>query len=125
MIIEFKRPGRDDYAFGREGGDPIKQIHDTVELIRQRGSFVTMDKKTIEIPDSTPITAIIVADLEPSLRKLARRYDFSDTWDRKGLFKYHSDFDVFIEIFGFNKLISDAEKRNAAFFEILLNDIGS
>ena len=125
VIIEFKRPGRDDYAFGREGGDPIKQIHDTVELIRQRGSFVTMDKKTIEIPDSTPITAIIVADLEPSLRKLARRYDFSDTWDRKGLFKYHSDFDVFIEIFGFNKLISDAEKRNAAFFEILLNDIGS
>jgi hypothetical protein len=41
------------------------------------------------------------------------------------LFKYHDDFDVFIEIIGFNKLISDAEKRNAAFCDILLNDLGT
>jgi hypothetical protein len=69
--------------------------------------------------------AIIVADLEPSLRSLARRYDFNETWDKLGLFKYHEDFDVFIEILGFDKLISNAEKRNAAFFEILLNDLGT
>jgi hypothetical protein len=30
VVVEFKRPGRDDYSFGREGSDPIKQIHDTV-----------------------------------------------------------------------------------------------
>jgi hypothetical protein len=124
-IVEFKRPGRDDYAFGREGSDPIKQIHDTVEYIRERKSFVTTDGKSIDIPQYTPITAIVVADLEPSLRALARRYDFAETWDKKGLFKYHDDFDVFIEIVGFDKLISDAEKRNAAFFEILLNDLGT
>jgi hypothetical protein len=43
----------------------------------------------------------------------------------KGLFKYHEEFDVFVEIVGFNKLISDAEKRNAAFFDILLSDLGT
>ncbi|SIQ66069.1 hypothetical protein SAMN05880592_104280 [Bosea sp. TND4EK4] len=125
VIVEFKRPGRDDYSFGREGQDPVKQIHDTVEFIRERKSFVTSSGKTIDIPPSTPITAIIVADMEPTLRNLARRYDFDETWDKKGLFKYHEDFDVFIEILGFDKLISDAEKRNAAFFEILLNDMGN
>lgn len=125
VIVEFKRPGRDDYAFGREGSDPIKQIHDTVEFIRERKSFVTTSGKTIDIPQMTPITSIIVADLEPSLRALARRYDFNETWDKKGLFKYHEDFDVFIEIIGFDKLIADAEKRNAAFFEILLSDLGN
>ncbi len=124
VIVEFKRPGRDDYVFGKEGSDPIRQIHDTVEVIRQRKSFVTTDKKTINIPDNTPITSIIVADLEPSLRSLARRYDFTENWDKQGLFKYHEDFDVFIEIIGFDKLVSDAEKRNAAFFDILLNDLG-
>jgi hypothetical protein len=93
--------------------------------MRERKSFVTMAGKTIDIPQSTPIMAFIVADLEPSLRSLARRYDFNDTWDKHGLFKYHDEFDVFIEIFGFDKLISDAEKRNAAFFEILLNDLGT
>jgi hypothetical protein len=123
-IVEFKRPGRDDYAFGQEGSDPIKQIHDTVEHMRERKSFVTTSGKSIDIPVQTPIMAIIVADLEPSLRALARRYDFDETWDKKGLFRYHDDFDVFIEILGFDKLISDAEKRNAAFFDILLNDIG-
>jgi len=125
VIVEFKRPGRDNYAFGAEGSDPIKQIHDTVEHIRTRKSFVTTSGKTIDIPASTPITSIVVADLEPSLRSLARRYDFAETWDKKGLSKYHEDFDVFIEIIGFDKLISDAEKRNAAFFEILLNDLGN
>ena len=125
VIVEFKRPGRDDYAFGREGVDPIKQIHDTVDLIRERKSFVTTSGKTIDIPPSTPITAIIVADLEPTLRSLARRYDFSETWDKTGLFKFHEEFDVFVEIVGFNKLVSDAEKRNAAFFDILLNDLGN
>ncbi|HUZ90417.1 MAG TPA: hypothetical protein VMU78_00715, partial [Methylocella sp.] len=125
VIVEFKRPGRDDYAFGREGLDPIKQIHDTVEHIRERKSFVTTHGKTIDIPTATPITSIIVADLEPTLRSLARRYDFSETWDKTGLFKFHEEFDVFIEIIGFNKLISDAEKRNAAFFEILLSDLGN
>jgi hypothetical protein len=125
VIVEFKRPGRDDYAFGREGSDPIKQIHDTVEYIRDRRSFVTTAGKSIDIPQSMPVTAIIVADLEPSLRHTARRYDFDETWDKKGLFKYHDDFDIFIEILGFDKLISDAEKRNAAFFEILLSDLGT
>ena len=125
VVVEFKRPTRDDYAFGREGSDPIKQIYDTVEYIRARKSFVTTAGKSIDIPHSTPIMAIIVADLEPSLRSLARRYDFNETWDKLGLFKYHEDFDVFIEIIGLDKLISNVEKRNAAFFEILLNDLGT
>ena len=125
MLVEFKRPGRDDYVFGKEGNDPIKQIHDTVEYIREKKSFITTSKKTIDIPVATPITAIIVADLRPSLRSVARRYDFEESWDKRGLFKYHDDFDVFVEILGFDKLISDAEKRNAAFFEILLNDLGT
>jgi hypothetical protein len=57
--------------------------------------------------------------------QLRGAYDFDETWGKKGLFKYHDDFDIFIEILGFDKLISDAEKRNATFFEILLNDLGS
>ena len=125
VIVEFKRPGRDDYLFGRDGSDPIKQIYDTVAHIRDRKSFITTDKKTIEIPASTPITSVIVADLEPTLRDLATRYDFDEAWDRKGYFRYHDKYDAFVEILGFNKLISDAEKRNAAFFDILLGDLGA
>lgn len=125
VIVEFKRPGRDNYSFDQEGNDPIKQIHDTVSHIRERMSFITTAGKTIDIPHSTPITSIVVADLEPTLREVAERYDFLETWDKTGLFKYHDKFDLFIEIVDFSELISDSEKRNAAFFDILSNDIGN
>lgn len=125
MIVEFKKPGRDDYVFGKDGADPVKQVEDTIEKIRDRGSFITTKGKSIDIPSSTPATAIVVCDLEPSLKKLAERYDFSLSWNKLGYFKYHETFDIYIEIMGYNTLISNAEKRNAAFFDILLNDIGA
>ena len=45
------------------------------------------------------------------------------TWDDKGYYMYHKTNDIFIETISYDKLISDAQKRNAAFFDILLGDI--
>jgi hypothetical protein len=125
MVVEFKRPGRDDYRFGKDGRDPIKQIRDTVEHIRTRGSFVTQEGATIDVPDSTPITAYLIADLEPSLRDLAEYYDFQTSWDRKSMFDYHKKFKIYTEVFGYNKLLEDARKRNSPFFDVLLKDLGN
>ena len=47
------------------------------------------------------------------------------TWDEKGYYMYHSANDIFIETIGYDKLVADAQKRNAAFFDILLGDIVS
>ncbi|MEP2736108.1 MAG: hypothetical protein ABJP34_07390 [Erythrobacter sp.] len=118
LAVEFKRPGRDDYKASVEGRDPIKQI-------RSRGSFITKDGATIDIPSSTQITAYVIADLEPSLREVARYHDFQQSWDEKSLFHYHKGYKIYTEIFGYNKLLEDAKKRNAPFFDVLLKDIGS
>lgn len=124
LLVEFKRPGRDDYRFGKSGSDPIQQVADTVEHIRDRKSFITKDGATIDVPESTPITAYIIADLEPSLRNVANYYDFQPSWDSKSLFNYHKRFNFYTEIFGYNKLLEDAKKRNSPFFDVLMQDIG-
>lgn len=125
MAVEFKRPGRDDYKSSVEGRDPIKQIRETIEQIRSRGSFVSKEGATIEIPSTTQITAYIVADLEPSLREVAKYHDFQTSWDEKSLFHYHKGYKIYTEIFGYNKLLEDARKRNAPFFDVLLKDFGN
>ncbi|MBA4760153.1 ATP-binding protein [Sphingosinicella sp.] len=124
MIVEFKKPGRNDYSFGADGRDPIKQINDTVRQIRERGSFVTKDGATITVSPTTQITAYVVADLEPSLRKLSQDYDFKISWDSKSLFNYHESFKIYTEVFGYDKLLEDAKRRNGPFFDVLLSDIG-
>lgn len=124
MIVEFKKPGRNDYAFGADGRDPIKQVNDTVRQIRERGSFITKDGATITVSATTQITAYVVADLEPSLRKLAQDYDFKTSWDSKTLFNYHEGFKIYSEVFGYDKLLEDAKRRNGPFFDVLLSDIG-
>ncbi|MGE3395721.1 MAG: hypothetical protein AB7H79_02315 [Sphingomonas sp.] len=125
MVVEFKRPGRDDYKAGKDGLDPVKQVQDTVFQIRERGSFVTQDGATIEVADTTLITAFIVSDLEPSLRALGDYYDFQTSWDNKSLFNYHKKNKLYMEIFGYNKLLEDAKKRNGPFFDVLMKDFGN
>lgn len=125
MVVEFKRPGRDDYRWGKDGSDPVKQILDTVAQIRQRGSFITQDGSTIEVPATTVVTAFIIGDLEPSLRSIAEYYDFQESWDGKTFFHFHKKLNIYTEIFGYNKLLEDAKKRNGPFFDVLLKDLGS
>lgn len=124
MIVEFKKPGRNDYRLGASGADPIKQVTDTVAQIRERGSFITKDGATITISPSTQITAYVVADLEPKLRDLAKAYDYKTSWDSKTLFHYHEGYKIYCEIFGYDKLLEDAKRRNGPFFDVLLTDIG-
>lgn len=124
MIVEFKKPGRDDYRLGKKGLDPIKQVRDTVAKIRKRKSFITTKGDTISVPDHHEVAAFVIADLEPSLRNLASdEYDFTTSWDEKALFHYHKKHNLYIEIFGYDKLLEDAEKRNGPFFDVLMQDI--
>lgn len=125
MVVEFKRPGRDDYRAGKDGYDPVKQVQDTMFQIRQRGSFITKDGATIEVAPTTLITAFIVADIEPSLRTVSDYYDFQTSWDNKSLFNYHKKNKIYTEIFGYNKLLEDAKKRNGPFFDVLMKDLGN
>ena len=123
VLVEFKRPGRDDYKYGDVKQDPVEQVKATAIQIREEERIVTKTGRTIAVPKGVRLYAYVVADLEPTLTKACQNHDMQKTWDDKGFYMYHKTNDIFIETIGYDKLISDAQKRNAAFFDILLGDI--
>lgn len=116
VVIEFKRPERDDYS---DEENPITQVLGYVRQIRegkaQRDNGSTLDP----IAEGVPSYCIVVATLTDKLREQARIHDFIETPDRAGFFKYNATFGAYIEISSYHKVLEDAKKRNRAFFEKL------
>jgi hypothetical protein len=49
----------------------------------------------------------------------ARLASLTESPDRAGYFGYNQNYSAYVEVISFNKLVSDAEKRNRVFFEKL------
>ncbi|WBQ10219.1 hypothetical protein L2D01_00270 [Hyphomonadaceae bacterium ML37] len=123
LIVEFKKPGRDDYKYGDSGKDPFHQVIETVKHIRQKNGLTADDGTIHRFPEGTNIIAFIIADITDKLSDIYDNHDMRRSWDHMGYFRYHKTYDVFIEAIGYDKLVLDAKKRNSAFFDILLHDL--
>lgn len=115
VIVEFKRPERNEYPDKEE--DPVDQILRYVEKIREGKAF-DKDGKTITV-GTIPFYAYILCSLTPKIRKIAKNRDFTAMPDNEGYFFYHKGASCYIEVISFDKVLSDAKKRNRAFFEHL------
>jgi hypothetical protein len=115
VLVEFKKPGRNDY---REDENPFTQIYKYVRKIRaglakdRRGNY-------IHITENTPFYTHVVCELTPTLRQQIEHYNFTPTPDGAGYFLFNSNLQVWIEVLSFDKMIDDAKKRNAVFFDKL------
>lgn len=111
VVVEFKRPGRDDYD-----KDPADQII-------QR--FVEIDQGNVTDIDGRPVnaerlryTGYLIADLTPSLRKQVS-YRYHRTADNEGYFFSLPGGNGYVEIISYDKLVRDAKRRNRVLFEKL------
>ena len=114
-IIEFKRPERTSYS---ETENPITQVLNYVDQI-QNGKAKNRKGSTISIPDNTLFYCYIIATLNVSLEKQAKFYNLTKAPEGNGYFGYNDSYRAYIEIISFEKLISNAKKRNRAFFDKL------
>lgn len=117
VLIEFKRPARDDYS-AKEGKNPIEQVYGYVEAIKA-GKVEDHQGRPISIPEHMPAYAYIICDVTPTLKKQARYAQLTITPDSQGYFGYQKELGLYIEIISFDKLLGDAEKRNAILFDKL------
>lgn len=117
VLVEFKRPSRDDYN-EKDDKNPIQQVYGYVTLIK---GGKTKDRlgRQITVPSTTPFYAYIVCDMTPTLEQQAVYAQLTKTPDGLGYFGYNAQIGVYVEIISFPKLVDDAKKRNAAFFEKL------
>ena len=115
VLIEFKRPARDNYT---DDENPIAQVYGYVREIKA-GTAKDRQGRPIRVPPSTPFYAYIVCDLTPKLMTQAENSQLTPTPDSLGFFGFNSNMGVYVEILSFDKLVSDARKRNAVLFDKL------
>lgn len=117
VIIEFKRPGRD--AYSEEDKNPVDQVIRYIRKIRE-GKAKNKNGQYVQIKsENTPFYAYIICEFSPKVTAIIESKDYIKTPDGYGYFYFHKNYNAYIEILSFNKLLKDAKERNRILFEKL------
>jgi hypothetical protein len=114
-IIEFKRPMRNDY---QSDDNPFVQVRKYITDIRE-GKARTPGGREIPVGNEIPFYCYIVSDLTPTLEKQAFDFELEKTPDGQGFFGYKRQYRAYIEVLSYTRMIAEAKKRNAMFFDKL------
>ena len=115
VILELKKPMRNDYT---QAENPIIQMLGYVDKISSN-EMKDKNGRIIKTGENTQFYLYAVCDITSKLKKIAEDYDFIETPDKRGMYKYHEKKRSYIEILSFDKIIDDAGKRNRILFEKL------
>lgn len=116
-VIEIKRPMRNDAVSGEEK-DPIIQVLKYLNSIRE-GKAQTASGRPIPESKSIPGFCYIISDLTESVKQCCELADLISTNDKTGYFGYKKNYDAYIEVISYDRLINAATERNRAFFDKL------
>ena len=121
-VIEFKRPMCNDYA---ADDNPFVQVREYITDIRE-GKARTSDGRNIPVGKDIPFFCYVVCDITPTLEKQAYDFELTKTPDGQGFFGYKRQYNAYIEVVSYTKMLADAKKRNVVFFDKLAlpNQIG-
>nr|WP_218917948.1 hypothetical protein [Draconibacterium orientale] len=115
-IFEFKRPKRENY---KEEDDPILQIGNYLDKIRDGKYEMPEGLEQIKANDNTPVYAYVICDLTSKIHGFAKKHQLTLSPDQEGYFGFHNGYKMYVEIISFKKLLSDATLRNKIFFKKL------
>lgn len=117
VIVEFKRPARDDYA---DGGNPLNQIYNYIEELRGNRIHDNKGKLITEIGEETPFFCYLVCDITPSLLRVLENYGISQKLPGgRGFFGFNQSRKAYVEVLQYGQLVADARLRHEAFFRKL------
>ncbi|MBU1092851.1 MAG: hypothetical protein KKH01_00165 [Firmicutes bacterium] len=115
IIIEFKRPGRDDFSME---DNPFNQIFKYVDELKKQ-TATTKDGAVITLDSQTKYVGYIIADITRSLEDVFPNFDVNPSSDGLTYFAYFTKRNLFIEIIPYSAIIDNAQKRNSIFFQKL------
>lgn len=116
-VVEIKRPMRNDAKEGEEK-NPIEQALNYLKRVRS-GTVKTHTGRPIPDSENVPGFCYIIADITDSIKERCEYLDLRVTSDKLGYFGYHKQFNTYIEVISFDRLINAAKERNRAFFDKL------
>ena len=115
VLIEFKRPMRDDYT---EQENPIYQINKYAREIIE-GEVKDKYDREFDYRKNTPIYAYIICDLTKKLKAFASDAGYKQLPSGDGYFSFNDNYNMYIEIMSFDKILKDSKERNRVLFEKL------
>lgn len=115
VLIEFKRPKRDDYS---DDENPIQQINRYAREIID-GSVKDKDNREFNLKSNTPIYAYVICDLTPKLIEYAKEWGYKSLPNGDGFFFFNDNYNMYIEIMSFDKILNDSNDRNRVLFDKL------
>lgn len=115
-IVEFKRPNRNDYS---AADNPIDQVLNYVFKIRNSKSMNDKNGRVLSVSENLRFFCYIVCDITQTLQPIIQKYNAKKSPDGKGYFFSNDQANAHIEIIPYDKLLSDATKRNQFLFEKL------
>lgn len=116
-VIEIKRPMRNDAKAGEEK-DPIEQALGYLKRVRN-GKVVTRSGRPIPNSEQIPGFCYVISDLTPTIKERCEILNLIPTADKLGFFGYNSNFNAYIEVISYDRLLNMATERNKAFFDKL------
>lgn len=116
IIVEFKRPMRDNY----NGSDnPIDQVTGYVLKLRKPDQIMDERGREIYLNKRIPIYCYVICDLTSSIRDILEMRNYKPLLDNQGYIFYNDNLNTVIEVISFDKLLRDAKKRNSVLFKKL------
>lgn len=115
VLVEFKRPMRDDYS---DIENPIAQINKYAREIIE-GDAKDKNEREFDFRENTPIYAYIVCDLTKKLKSFAKDAGYKLLPSGDGYFAFNDNYNMYVEIMSFDKILKDSKDRNRVLFEKL------
>ena len=112
-IIEFKKPGRDDYS---DKDNPFSQIYKYIDAIKGR-TAKGINGDIINVDENTKFVAYIIADLTETLKNQMRRQNLKPSSNHDTYFSYNEGYQAFFEVIPYNVILDNSIKRNEVFFK--------
>jgi hypothetical protein len=117
VVIEIKRPMRNDAAPGEEK-DPVEQALGYLDRIR-KGEVQTASGRTIPRSEDIPGFCYAICDITPTVERRCKLLNLTVTSDHLGYFGYNANYKAYIEVISYDRLLNSARERNRAFFDRL------
>lgn len=118
-IVEFKKPGRDNFASRGNKENPVDQIVRYTNDIRD-GRYTAPGKRPIHTDTNTQFYGYIIVEFTEKVKRWLRvEEDFIPMPDGLGYFKTFANTNLYVEVLSWDKVLKDAQLRNRIFIEKL------
>lgn len=118
-IVEFKRPERDGYTISDSKKNPIDQVLSYIRTIRENKATDRLGKTIDFNENGTKFYAYIILDFNSSIKQILEEKDYTKTHDGMGYYNYNKNYNAYIEVVSYQKLLKDAKIRNRILFDKL------